>query len=295
VVIIDQNTGRTMPDRYWGHDLHVIVELKEGCEPSGLRKSLASISFQRFFRGYRTLAGMSGTVREVAVELRKVYDLPLIRVPRRKPLQRRFLGRTLFADRDMLWREAAEHIAATSRRGQPVLVGVRTVAEAERGSEALRRLGVEHTVLSAAHDKQEAEIVARAGHRGTVTIATNMAGRGTDIKLAEGVEETGGLMVMICERHDFRRVDRQLMGRCGRQGDPGAVVEFLSYEDELLMLSSPWLRPLFQNKWLGQRAVALAFVQAQRRAERAQTRARLELVRNDTRLHKMLAFAGGLD
>jgi preprotein translocase subunit SecA len=295
VVIIDQNTGRTMPDRYWGHDLHIIAEVKEGCAPSGLRKSLASISFQRFFRGYRTLAGMSGTVREVAVELRKVYDLPLIRVPRRRPLRRRFLGRALFADRDALWREAAQRIAETSRRGQPVLVGVRTVAEAERGSEELHKLGIPHTVLSAAHDQQEAEIVARAGHRGTVTIATNMAGRGTDIKLAEGVEQTGGLMVMICERHDFQRVDRQLMGRCGRQGDPGDVVEFLSYEDGILTLASPWLRLFFNNKRLAQRAVALAFLQAQWRAERAQTRARLELVRNDARLHKMLAFAGGLD
>jgi preprotein translocase subunit SecA len=295
VIIIDENTGRTMPDRYWGHDLHLMVELKEGCSSTGLRKSLASISFQRFFRSYRTLCGMSGTVREVAVELAKVYDLALTPVPRRLPLQRRFLGRELFQDRDALWRRAARLVDEISRGGQPVLIGVRSVREAKCGSRALLELGIQHTVLSAAHDKQEAEIVARAGGRGVVTIATNMAGRGTDIKLATGVAEAGGLVVVICERHDSRRVDRQLMGRCARQGDPGAVIELVSREDIILRSASRWFSSLMDLPHIGPFATALVYLQAQRRIERLQSRRRLDLVRRDEKLRRMLAFAGGLD
>jgi preprotein translocase subunit SecA len=295
VIIIDENTGRTMPDRYWGRDLHMIVEMKEGCASSGHRKSLASISFQRFFRTYRTLAGMSGTVREVAVELAKVYDLSMTRVPRRRPLRRRFLGRRIFPDRACLWAQAAKMVADIHGSGQPVLIGVRSVAEAERGSKALAEMGVEHTVLSAAHDTVEADIVARAGHRGSVTIATNMAGRGTDIKLGPGVTALGGLVVMICERHDFRRIDRQLMGRCGRQGDPGDVIELVSRDDQVLGLSPRWLVALLEAPLVGRAATALAFLQAQRRAERMQAQRRLDLVRRDERLRRVLAFAGGLD
>jgi preprotein translocase subunit SecA len=295
VIIIDENTGRTMPDRYWGRDLHMIVEMKEGCASSGHRKSLASISFQRFFRTYRTLAGMSGTVREVAVELANVYDLSMTRVPRRRPLRRRFLGRRIFPDRDALWAHAAKMVADIHGTGQPVLIGVRSVAEAERGSRALVQIGVEHTVLSAAHDMAEADIVARAGHRGSVTIATNMAGRGTDIKLGPGVDSLGGLVVMICERQDFRRIDRQLMGRCGRQGDPGDVIELVSRDDEALSLSPRWLVALLNSPLAGRPATALAFIQAQRRAERMQAQRRLDLVRRDERLRRVLAFAGGLD
>ncbi len=292
IVLIDEQTGRTMPDRYWGRDLHLMVEWKEGLAPSKTRRSLASVSFQRFFRGYRSLAGMSGTVREISPELSRIYGLGVTFVPRRKPLRRAFIGRTIFANRDALWREAARQVAAFHAAGRPVLIGVRSVAEALRASAALAPLGVPHAVLSAAHDKEEAEIVARAGTRGAVTVATNMAGRGTDIKLGEGVAELGGLVVMLCERHDSQRVDRQLMGRCARQGEPGAVLELVSLEDQSLASVGEWRRRVAGSDTHG---IAAAFARAQRDSERVRAKARLEMVRRDERLKKLLAFAGGMD
>jgi preprotein translocase subunit SecA len=295
VLIIDEYSGRVMPDRYWGHNLHRMVEVKEGCEATGTRKSLASISFQRFFRSYRDLAGMSGTIREVALELATVYGLSLVRIPRRRPLRRAHLGRTLCATRDDLWAVAARRILALYRSGQPVLIGVRTVGEAERGSRALAALDVPHAVLSAAQDRQEAEIVARAGQKGAVTIATNMAGRGTDILLGEGVADLGGLVVAICERNDASRIDRQLMGRCARQGDPGQVIEFLSLEDRILKLTWRILLPLATLRPLAPRCAGIPFRHGQWRAERENARRRYRLVKHDEHLGKMLAFAGGLD
>lgn len=292
ILIIDEYSGRIMADRYWGHDLHHMVELKEGCPASGARKSLASISFQRFFRSYRALSGMSGTIIEVAVELNSVYGLSLTRIPRSHPLRRSSLGRTIFSNRDSLWADAARQIRALYQSGRPVLIGVRTVEEAERGHRALDALAVPHGVLSAAHDQQEAEIVARAGQRHAVTIATNMAGRGTDIRLGAGVTELGGLVVMICERHDEHRIDRQLMGRCARQGDPGAVMELLSQEDHILKLTSRGLRALGA---IFKPAAAWPFRHAQWRTERENARRRRRLVSYDEQQRKVLAFAGGLD
>jgi preprotein translocase subunit SecA len=295
IVLIDEFSGRTMPDRYWGHDLHRMVEFKEGCPTSGDRKSLASISFQRFFRSYRDLAGMSGTIREVAVELSTVYGLSLTRIPRRKPLRRRFLDRQVYANREDTWDSAARMVKEYNDRGQPVLIGVRTVEEANLGSDALKRRGIVHAVLSAAHDEQEAEIVARAGQRGAVTIATNMAGRGTDIKLAQGIAELGGLVVMICERHDARRIDRQLMGRCARQGDPGVVVELLSREDAILRYTRPLFGLLTRLAATRPRIYGILASDAQRRIERESARRRIALVKRDEQMHRVLGFAGGLD
>jgi preprotein translocase subunit SecA len=295
IVLIDEYSGRTMPDRYWGHDLHRMVEFKEGCPASGDRKSLASISFQRFFRSYRNLAGMSGTIQEVAVELSTVYGLSLTRIPRRKPLRRQFLERQVYADRKETWDSAARMVEDYNGRGQPVLIGVRTVEEARLGSEALARRGIVHAVLSAAHDEQEAEIVARAGQLGAVTIATNMAGRGTDIKLAQGIAELGGLVVMICERHDARRIDRQLMGRCARQGDPGVVVELLSREDAILRYTRPMFGMLTRFAATRPWIYGMLVSDAQRRIERESARRRISLVQRDEQMRKVLGFAGGLD
>ncbi|HYZ34022.1 MAG TPA: hypothetical protein VE684_17260, partial [Crenalkalicoccus sp.] len=179
--------------------------------------------------------------------------------------------------------------------GRPVLIGTRTVAEAARASEALDAAGVPHQVLSAAQDATEAEIIARAGQRGAVTVATNMAGRGTDILLEPGVAERGGLLVMLTERHDSRRVDRQLMGRCARQGDPGTALELLSREDRILALADGWARALLRVPVLRSLAIRLAFGQAQRRSEAEHARRRLDLVRRDGQMQKLLGFAGGLD
>jgi preprotein translocase subunit SecA len=294
IVLIDEFSGRTMPDRYWGHDLHRMVEMKECCPSSGERKTLASISFQRFFRSYRDLAGMSGTIREVAVELSAVYGLSLTRIPRRRPLRRRFDGRSVYANRAETWEATARLVKKFHERGQPVLVGVRSVREAVLGSEALLRHGIEHTVLSAAHDQHEAEIVAKAGQLGAVTIATNMAGRGTDIRLGDGVAELGGLVVMICERHDARRIDRQLMGRCARQGDPGIVVELLSREDSILKHVWAFRHLAGRTDW-ARWFSGLPYREAQWRIEQENARRRVELVKRDDRMRRMLGFAGGLD
>jgi preprotein translocase subunit SecA len=294
LVLIDQHTGRTMPDRHWGHDLHVMVEAKEGCPPTGQRKALASISFQRFFRGYASLAGMSGTVREIARELCAVYGLPMARIPRRLPLRRRYAPRQVFDDRARLWEAATAKVRALNAARQPVLVAVRSVGEAARASDALARAGVAHKLLSAAHDAAEAEIVARAGQLDSVTVVTNMAGRGTDIRLGGGVAGLGGLTAIICERHASTRIDRQLMGRVARQGDPGEVAEFLSLEDGILQPVRHWKRALALAV-CAPRLAGFVFWYLQARSERVQARRRIDLVRRDEQLAKMLAFAGGLN
>lgn len=295
VVLIDPHTGRTMPDRHWGHDLQVMVETKEGCISSGQRKALASISFQRFFRGYARLAGMSGTVREVAGELAAVYELPMTRISRRLPLHRYHREQQVFANRNQLWDSVASEVARLHAANRPVLVAVRSVAEAVRGSDILARWGIKHELLSAAHDASEAAVVAQAGQLGSVTVVTNMAGRGTDIRLGPGVAKLGGLVALICERHASRRVDRQLMGRVGRQGDPGEVAEFLSLEDTLLdPIKPPWRNALTLPS-TGQWVVKKAFGFMQFLSDLVQARRRMDLVRRDEQLAKMLAFAGGLD
>ncbi len=295
VVIVDPHSGRVMADRQWGHDLHAAVETKEGLRATTRRKSLASISFQRFFRAYRLVSGMSGTVREVAGEIATVYGLQLTRVRRRLPLQRRWAGRRTFADRARLWREVGAEVARRHARGQPVIVAVRSVGESIRAADELARRTIPFRLLNAAQDREEAEIVAGAGLRGAVTVVTNMAGRGTDIRLGPGVSALDGLAVLICERHETRRVDRQLMGRAARQGDPGEVAEFLSAEDDILRgLGRAWRTALRHGA--GRALLAgLAFRRVQRLAERGQARIRFDLVRRDEQHARTLAFAGGLD
>jgi preprotein translocase subunit SecA len=268
-----------------------MVEVKEGCVSTGEKKSLASISFQRFFRNYALICGMSGTVREVAEELHSIYGLKPAWIPRRLPPRRAEGRRRVLATRQALWAEVAQVAKFVQKRGQPALVAVRSVDEANRASAALAKAGVAHRVLSAAQDSAEAEIVAGAGQSGAITVVTNMAGRGTDIRLGEGVAELGGLAALICERHESRRVDRQLIGRCARQGDPGLVLEFVSHEDDVLRLLGPaWARIL--SRWPA--ATAFAIARAQRRAEARNLAARLRLLRRDDQLNKIMAFAGGL-
>jgi len=292
IILIDQQNGRTMPDRHLNQSLSLMVEVKEGCAMSGERKSLASISFQRFFRNYSTICGLSGTVREVAAELYAVYGLGMTRVERRLPLRRNSAPPRIFADRTQLWSSAAQTAEQLQARGQPVLVAVRSVKEAQRASASLEARGISHRVLSAAQDEAEAEIVAAAGARGTVTVVTNMAGRGTDIRLGAGMAELGGLTILMCERNEVRRVDRQLMGRCARQGDPGLVAEFISQQDAILQLLGPlWNRLV--TAW--PKLTGLAVLRAQRLSENRGRHGRLQLLRRDKQLAKVMAFAGGLD
>jgi preprotein translocase subunit SecA len=238
---------------------------------------------------------MSGTVREVAGELAAVYDLPMSRIPRRLPLRRHHRERRVLVDRNQLWEVVTSEVAKLHADNRPVLVAVRSVSEALRGSDALAIQGIKHELLSAAHDATEAAIVARAGQLGAVTVVTNMAGRGTDIRLGPGVADLGGLVAVICERHASRRVDRQLMGRVARQGDPGEVVEFLSLEDTLLdPIGRPW-RDALTSPSIGQFVAGRAFAFMQFLSDAAHARRRMNLVRRDEQLAKMLAFAGGLD
>ena len=298
IQVIDEYTGRVMADRAWGRGIQQLIEAKEGVELTGVREPLARISYQRFFGRYLHLAGMTGTAAEVAGELRSTYGLRCARVPTHRPLQRRDLGERILATEHEKWQACVERIGALSRSGRPVLVGTRSVAASEALSAELTRRGRAHQVLTAKQDEDEAKIVARAGEPGRITVATNMAGRGTDIPLAPGVAEGGGLAVLLTERHDAARIDRQLGGRSGRQGDPGSVEALLSLEDALP--TSHGRRPLDRlllrlaplESGLGQRLARWTIRHAQRRAEALHRRLRREVLRADREIADTLAFSG---
>nr|MCU0793570.1 preprotein translocase subunit SecA [Opitutaceae bacterium] len=236
VMIVDENTGRVMPGRRWSDGLHQAVEAKEGVTIERETRTYATVTIQNYFRMYEKLAGMTGTAETEATEFHDIYKLTVQVIPTNKPCIRIDKNDSIFKTRRDKYNAVLKEIEAANKRGQPVLVGTVSVEQSEVLSRMLKRSGIVHTVLNAKMHQQEAEIVARAGQRGAVTIATNMAGRGTDIKLGEGVRDLGGLFVIGTERHQSRRVDRQLRGRCSRQGDPGVTKFFLSLEDELMRL-----------------------------------------------------------
>jgi len=236
VLIVDENTGRVMPGRRWSDGLHQAVEAKEGVTIERETRTYATVTIQNYFRMYEKLAGMTGTAETEATEFHEIYKLAVTQIPTNKPCIRVDKNDSIFKTRRDKYNAVVKTIQEANQRGQPVLVGTVTVEQSEVLSRMLKRAGVIHTVLNAKFHQQEAEIVSRAGQRGAVTIATNMAGRGTDIKLGEGVRELGGLFVVGTERHESRRIDRQLRGRCSRQGDPGMTKFFLSLEDDLMRL-----------------------------------------------------------
>jgi preprotein translocase subunit SecA len=236
VVIVDENTGRIMSGRRWSDGLHQAVEAKENVTIERETRTYATVTIQNYFRMYEKLAGMTGTAETEASEFNEIYRLAVTQIPTNKPCIRIDKNDSIFKTRRDKYGAVVKQIQEAQQRGQPVLVGTVTVEQSEVLSRMLKRAGVIHTVLNAKFHQQEAEIVTRAGHRGSVTIATNMAGRGTDIKLGEGVRELGGLLVVGTERHESRRIDRQLRGRCSRQGDPGMTKFFLSLEDDLMRL-----------------------------------------------------------
>ena len=289
--IIDEFTGRVLTDRTWSEGLQEMVERKEGLQLSPRRTTTSRMTYQRFFRRYRLLAGMSGTLSEVAAELWRVYRLPVAAIPPHRPDRKVWHPVRGFATATEKWRAITREVAAIHARGAPVLIGTRTVAAAEYGSAALTAAGLGHAVLSAAQDEAEAAIIAQAGGRGTITIATNMAGRGTDIRLHEGVAELGGLHVVISEPHEARRVDRQLAGRCGRQGDPGAVLPCVALDDALL----DWHCPASARRVAargGSWAIRRLARWTQRRAEGLHAGMRKDLLRSDEWLGDAIAFAG---
>ncbi|MDC3416138.1 preprotein translocase subunit SecA [Aquibacillus salsiterrae] len=234
VVIVDQFTGRLMKGRRYSDGLHQAIEAKEGLEIQNESMTLASITFQNFFRMYEKLAGMTGTAKTEEEEFRNIYNMDVIVIPTNKPIVREDKPDLIYKTMEGKFNAVVEEIKQRYEKGQPVLVGTVAVETSELISQLLKKKGVKHNVLNAKNHYREAEIIEDAGQRGAVTIATNMAGRGTDIKLGEGVKELGGLCVIGTERHESRRIDNQLRGRSGRQGDPGVTQFYLSMEDELM-------------------------------------------------------------
>jgi len=298
VQIVDESTGRVMPDRAWERGLHQMIEAKEGLDASGERATLARITYQRFFRRYLRLAGMTGTATEVAAEIGRVYRLPVARVPLHRPSLWRDEGAVCHRSAAGKW---AAVVASVRRHaiegGRPVLVGTRTVRASEELSAQLAAAGIEHVVLNAKQDRDEAAVIGRAGRRGGVTVATNMAGRGTDIELGEGVVEVGGLHVILTEYHESPRIDRQLFGRAARQGDPGSGEAIVALDDELFTVHAPrlaaWAAGLVRSEaTLPDWSLALLRRAAQSAAQSRSHTARMSSLKHDRRLASMLAFSG---
>ena len=301
VEIIDQPTGRVAPDRSWERGLHQLIEVKEGCDLTSEGETVARISFQQFFRRYLRLAGMTGTAREVAGEIWSVYRLHTLAIPTRRPVRRHACGTRLFTTERPKWEALVESVHHLHRHGRPVLVGTCSVAASEHLSRLLSARGLPHQVLNARQDAHEARIVAEAGQPGHITVATNMAGRGTDIRLGPGVAERGGLHVIATQRNEARRIDRQLFGRCGRQGDPGSFEAILSLEDEreqayypagILRLVARTARPGAPIK---RRVGDLLTSLPQRAEERRHARIRRSLVQLEEYLEDLLAFSGPME
>ena len=236
VIIVDEFTGRLMPGRRFSDGLHQALEAKEGVNVERENQTLATITFQNYFRLYKKLSGMTGTAETEKNEFKKIYNLGVVVIPTNKPLARKDLSDVVFKTVDAKYRATIKRIKELNKNGQPVLVGTVSIEVSEAISKLLRKVGIEHEVLNAKHHEREAEIISNAGHFGAVTIATNMAGRGTDIKPAPETLEVGGLFVLGTGRHDSRRIDNQFRGRSGRQGDPGASQFLLSLEDDLLRI-----------------------------------------------------------
>ncbi|MDB5863903.1 MAG: prepilin peptidase [Betaproteobacteria bacterium] len=293
VTIIDESTGRLAPGRVWSRGLHRFIELKENCASGTETATVAQITYQRFFQRYLSLCGMSGTLQEARTELASVYGLEVLRIPLRRP-DRRSTGPTrLFPERESQWHAVVHEALAVSRAGRPVLIGTDSVAESEALSHRLAQVNQPHAVLNARQDNAEAEVIARAGTPGQITVATNMAGRGTDIELGPGVAERGGLHVICCQHNVSGRIDRQLVGRCARRGDPGSVQTMLALDKPLIARFVPLA--------LARRVTAQGFTSPQwlvrgmvrwpqRVEERRQRIERRELLKRDAHAERALTF-----
>jgi preprotein translocase subunit SecA len=308
VVIVDEYTGRFLPDRSWEHGLHQSVEAKEGLEITADRETLARMSFQRFFRSYPFLCGMTGTAADATPEFEGVFARPVTRVPTNRPLIRARWATRVFATQRDKWSAVVDSIVRVNLLGRPVLVGTRSIAASELLHDMLTRRGLTHTVLNANFDKDEADLIAHAGHGApraglgdgptgaAITVATNMAGRGTDILLDDHARANGGLHVILTEMHGASRIDRQFIGRAGRQGDPGSAQIFVSLEDELVTRHAALLAGLLRRR-LGSgelrdtRIASAIFRLAQRRKEAHDRRNRLSVMRQDDWIDKHLPGA----
>jgi preprotein translocase subunit SecA len=283
IVIVDEFTGRMAEGRKWRDGIHQAVEAKEGVEVTVATGQAARITIQDLFLRYEHLAGMTGTAATSARELYKIYKLLVVQVPTNRPSIREQLSTRVYGDAVAKWEAIVEEVKQMHADGRPVLIGTRSIDKSVLLSTMLDQAGIEHQVLNAHHVAEEAEIVARAGLAGKVTVSTNMAGRGTDIKLGEGVDALGGLHVICTEMHDAARVDRQLLGRCGRQGDPGSYRQYLALDDDILLSGfgpkkSKKLKAQGEAKKEGFERLADLFRRAQRRIERRHFRDRKVLL-----------------
>ena len=299
VQIVDGNTGRLMADRSWGRGLHQMIEIKEQCTLSANNETLARISYQRFFHRYLKISGMTGTACELKRELRKVYGLGVVRIPTHRACRRIAIPEKIYLSVGHAHAAVVASALALSALGRPVLIGTKSVLQSELIAQRLLEAGTEVQVLNAQQDVDEANVIAQAGNAGLITVATNMAGRGTDIHLGGGVAAIGGLHVILTERNDAKRIDRQLLGRCARQGDAGSYQIISSLEDELprqiygesfIILLSVFVhrKSNLLPCWIGSRV----FNFAQRRREQTSERARRFVEREDERLSTILSFSG---
>ncbi len=298
VVIVDDFTGRIMPDRSWRDGLHQAIEAKEGLEITAWKDTYARISFQRFFRLYKHLAGMTGTAQEAAGEFWQIYNLPVVTIPTNRPCIRRTLPDIVMSGKEIKWQRLVAEIRKAHDTGRPILVGTRSVRDSEYLSMLLTAEHLDHQVLNAVRHREEAQIVAGAGQPGKITVATNMAGRGTDIKLGRGVAEIGGLHVIAAERNESGRIDRQLFGRCARQGDPGSAQAIVSLEDEFICRYATHLAGHLKRRHaqapndISSTLTRTAFHLAQYRADRFALSQRKAVMRADHWLDETIGFAG---
>jgi preprotein translocase subunit SecA len=295
VQIIDEFTGRVLPDRTWSDGLQELIERKEGLDLLPYRETEARMTYQRFARRYRSLSGLSGTLHEVAGELWRVYGVRVARVPPHRPDRKTLRKPGGYLNDAAKWQAIVARVAECHAGNAPVLIGTRTLAASEQASRTLEAAGIPHVVLNAAQDAAEAGIIARAGNAGAVTVATNMAGRGTDIRVADDVALAGGLRVIVTEPHEARRIDRQLIGRCGRQGQPGEAEAYMALTDALLVRHCTLVERLLARVLFAPtrgRSVVWAARRAQRRGERLHSAMRHDLLRNDRWMEDAIAFAG---
>ncbi|WP_281648033.1 hypothetical protein [Parendozoicomonas sp. Alg238-R29] len=297
VIIVDEFSGRKMPERSWSLGLHQAVEAKEGVPITAPNEVQERMSYQNFFRLFARMSGLSGTVKEAADELWQIYQLPLLKIPRNQLCNRISQETKIFPDKDSKWNYLYQIVHDHHNTGQPVLLGTRTIEDSEQVARLFDLKGLPYQLLNANFSKQEADIIASAGQEGAITIATNMAGRGTDISLDEISRKAGGLYVIVTERHHSSRIDRQLIGRCSRQGDPGKTTTILSLEDELIQQvlsqkSIGFLRRLSDIKPVRYIILGL-FSLAQKKSERSAYKQRQQVLKNDINLKKSLSFSAG--
>lgn len=297
VEIVDEFSGRVMPDRSWESGLHQLIEAKEGCEITGQRKTLSKMTYQRFLGRYLLLCGMTGTAAEVEPELKRVYNLEVFRIPTRLPGTRKRLENRSWITAEERWLAVVNRAIELSQNGAAVLIGTRSVEASESLSARFKSQGTEHSVLNARNDREEADIVSLAGQTGRITIATNMAGRGTDIKPSEDVLKKGGLHVILTEFHESARIDRQLFGRSARQGQPGTVQAMVSLEDDIYGRYAPLLLGMVRRVsaprgippvWL----LNLLVGYSQIVAERHNAGIRMSTLKQDRKMQSLLAFSG---